>query len=145
MARSAAEGAGAVVVDSSFLIAWYNSRDGHHAAATRGMAMIASGKWGRALLLEYVFLEVVTVLLARLGAPGAIEVGRRLLEVDELEFVPCSEFFGDAVREFSAQRTSTLSFTDATIAVAARARAGGRVATFDSDFRGLPGLTVLPS
>ena len=145
MAASAAEGADAIVLDSSFLIAWYNARDSHHAAATRGMALVANGKWGRALLLEYVFLEVVTVLVARLGAPSAIEVGRRLLEVDELEFVACSEFFAEAVREFSAQRASTLSLTDAAIAVVARTRAAGRVATFDADFRGLPRITVLPA
>ena len=29
------------------------------------MEQFLSGKWGRGLLLEYVFLEVVTVLLAR--------------------------------------------------------------------------------
>ncbi len=56
-----------LLLDSSFLIAYHNTRDVHHAAAARAMPRIVAGEWGRAALLEYVFLEVVTVLLARRG------------------------------------------------------------------------------
>lgn len=145
MASDAAAGRGAVVIDSNVLIAWYNTRDGHHSDAARAMAHVAAGSWGKVLLLEYVFLEVVTVLLARLGAAAAVLVGRALLESDEFTFVPCSELFLDAWREFSASPDSTLSFADAAIAVAARTLANGRVATFDSDFRSIAGLSILPA
>ena len=145
MARSDAVRRDAVVLDSSFLIAYHNTRDVHHGSAALGMAHLAAGKWGRALLLEYVFLEVVTVLLARRGVAVAVEVGNKLLQAEEIDFVPCSELFVDALHEFSKQKDTTLSFADAAIVVAARARAGGRVATFDADFRVMPGLSVLPA
>lgn len=138
-------GGEAVVLDSSFLIAYHNTRDVHHAAAARAMAHLAAGKWGRALLLEYVFLEVVTVLLARRGVAVAIDVGNKLLQSEEIDFVPCSELFVDVLLEFSKQRDTTFSFADAAIVVAARDHAEGRVATFDADFRGVPGLSVLPA
>lgn len=134
----------AIVVDSSFLIAYHNTRDVHHAAAARTMVHLSAGKWGRVLLLEYVFLEVVTVLLARRGHDVAVEVGTTLLAADEVDFVPCSELFIDALRAFTDQSTGTLSFVDAAIATAARARASGYVATFDADFQELPGLTLVP-
>src|SRR5688572_16336687 len=102
-----------IVVDSSFLIAYHNTRDVHHAAAARAMVQLVAGKWGRVLLLEYVFLEVVTVLLARRGHEVAVEVGTKLLEAAEVDFVPCSELFLDALETFRTQASGTLSFVDA--------------------------------
>lgn len=134
----------AIVVDSSFLIAYHNTRDVHHAAAARAMLHLASGRWGRVLLLEYVFLEVVTVLLVRLGHAAAVEVGSRLLEAEEVDFVSCSDLFLDALQAFRTQSAGTLSFVDAAVAEAARARAAGYVATFDADFRSLAGIKVIP-
>ena len=52
-----------IVLDSSFLIGFYNERDAHHATARPLMDRFLAGEWGAGLLLEYVFLEVVTVLI----------------------------------------------------------------------------------
>ena len=54
-----------IVLDSSFLIGFYNERDAHHGAACKLMERFLGGEWGRGLLLEYIFLEVVTVLTSR--------------------------------------------------------------------------------
>jgi hypothetical protein len=51
-----------IVLDISFVVAFQNSRDIHHAARPL-MNELVSGQWGRVLLLEYIFLEVATVLL----------------------------------------------------------------------------------
>lgn len=80
-----------IVLDSSFLIAFHNTRDGHHAAASRIMVQFVGGKWGRGLLLEYVFLETVTAIKARMNAATATSAGTTLLEAVEIDFVPCSE------------------------------------------------------
>lgn len=77
-----------IILDSSFLIAYHNKLDIHHAAAARVMEDLVSEKFGRALLLEYVFLEVVTVLLARPGLSVASAVATTLLQAREIEFVP---------------------------------------------------------
>ena len=141
----ARERSDAIVVDSSFLIAYHNTRDVHHSAAARAMVHLVAGKWGRVLLLEYVFLEVVTVLLARRGHAAAVEVGTRLLEAEEVDFVPCSEIFVDALDVFREQSGGTLGFVDSALVAAARSRASGRIATFDADFREVPGLIIVPA
>jgi predicted nucleic acid-binding protein len=133
-----------IVLDSSFLIAYHNARDIHHAAAAGAMTSLLQGQWGQALLLEYVFLEVVTVLMARRGLAVASEVGTRLLQAREVEFVPCSELFVEALETFREQAAARLSFTDAAIVTVARRQTPGLVATFDADFRDLEGISVIP-
>jgi len=134
-----------IVIDSSFMVAWHNQRDVHHGAARLAMARFLAGEWGRGLLLEYVFLEVVTVLLARRGLDLARSVARLLLEAEELEFVPCSDFFLDSLETFRSQVGTALSFADSAIVTVARARAQGLVATFDHGFRGVRGITLVPA
>ena len=132
-----------VVVDSSFLIAYHNQRDVHHPLAQQAMGPLLAGEWGPGLLLEYVFLEVVTVLLARRGLDPAVRVATTLLEASELSFVPCSDIFLDALDAFRTQPRGIWSFTDAAIVAVARRRTA-RVLTFDQGFRGVQGLAVLP-
>lgn len=104
------------------------------------MDTFLSGAWGRELLLEYVFLEVMTVLLLRCDLATATRVGQILLEAQELEFVPCSDVFAQTVEKFATQKGTHLSFVDSAIAVVAEKRAGGLLLTFDEEFRKLPGL-----
>ena len=134
-----------VVLDSSFLVAYYNTRDAHHAAASRALVQLLAGGWGQALLLEYVFLEVVTVLAARRGRATAAQVGATLLTAREAQFLPCSGLFLDAWAVFREEGGGQLSLADAAIVVAARREPPGNVLTFDDDFRGLRGITVLPA
>jgi predicted nucleic acid-binding protein len=133
-----------IVLDSSFLVAYHNSRDTHHEAAADVMARFLDGEWGRGLLLEYVFLEVVTVLIARRGPRVASEVADVLLGARELEFVPCSELFIEAVETFRRQKQTRLSFVDATIVNVARDRTDGRVATFDGELANVRGIQAIP-
>jgi len=133
-----------IVLDSSFLVAHHNTRDAHHEAAVRVMADFLDGRWGQGILLEYVFLEVVTVLMARRGPRIASEVAGVLLGAKELEFVPCSALFLDAVETFQRQKRTRLSFVDATIVNLARDRAEGQVATFDRELASVRGITAIP-
>ena len=134
-----------IVLDSSFIVAFHNTRDIHHPAATRLMIQLLGGEWGQALLLEYVFLEVVTVLMARRGPDVANAVATRVLEAREVDFVPCSELFLETLATFRRQSAARLSFTDAAIVTVARQRSVGVVATFDRDFNDLDGVTVVPN
>ena len=133
-----------IVLDSSFLIAFHNESDVHHSKAVGVMDRLVAGEWGSALLLEYVFLEVVTVLRMRLDLSSAVSMAEALLRAREIEFVPCSEVFLEAFETFRTERGSALSFVDAAIAAVARRHPPGLVATFDSDFSVLGGLTVVP-
>ncbi len=100
------------------------------------------GKWGKGLLLEYVFLEVMTVLLVRRDLNVAIRVGNILLEAQELEFVPCSDLFPEVFKAFQSQKSTKLSFADAAIAYLAQQRADGLVLTFDDELRNVAGIQM---
>ncbi len=133
-----------IVLDSSFLIAYHNRNDVHHEPAAAVMKDLLAGRWGQALLIEYVFLEVVTVLLVRRGHQVASRVGALLLEVPEIDFVPCSDFFLESLDVFRAHRDGRLSFADAAVVAVARRLDAPHVATFDRDFDGLDGISVVP-
>jgi predicted nucleic acid-binding protein len=105
-----------IVLDSSFLIGFHNPSDAHHQAASVLMERFLAGEWGKGLLLEYVFLEVVTVILLRLDLTAANRTARILLEAEELEFAPCSDFFLETLNGFSRQDGTRLSFVDAALA-----------------------------
>ena len=108
------------------------------------MVHLVAGQWGQALLPEYVFLEVVTVLRARRNIGVSAQVGTTLLEAADITFVPCSDVFLDAFDIFSGQRERELSFADAAIVAVARRENARFIATFDEDFRGQKGLTLVP-
>lgn len=134
-----------IVLDSSFLVAYHNQRDVHHRAAASAMDRLVAGEWGPALLPEYVFVEVVTVVLARRGHDVAARVASTLLQAREVEFVPCSEMFLDVLETFRRRHDADLSFTDAAIVTVARQRRAHFVATFDRDFRRVEGLAAIPA
>lgn len=133
-----------ILLDTSFIVGFHNSRDVHHQAAKAPMDDIIAGKWGQALLLEYVFLEVATVLLARRGLSVASSVGSVLLQAREVDFVPCSEIFLDTLETFLHQSQTALSFADAAIVTAARRFKAETVATFDREFDKIKGIKVVP-
>ncbi len=131
-----------IVLDSSFIVGFHNERDGHHKTAVALMDRFLAGEWGRGLLLEYVVLEVMTVLLIRRTLEVAARVGSILLDARELEFVPCSDLFMDTLKIFREQTGTQLSFADAAISFVAQQRTEGRVLTFDQEFRKIPGIRV---
>lgn len=106
------------------------------------MDRFLSGEWGRGLLLEYVFLEIVTVLMMRREREAAARVSRILLTAEELEFIPCSELFSETLRLFLAQTSTKLSFVDAAISYVAQQRAEGLVLSFDKEFRKIAGIRM---
>jgi predicted nucleic acid-binding protein len=133
-----------IVLDSSFVVAHYNTRDSQHLTAASAMEEFLAGRWGEGLLLEYVFLEVMTVLSVRRDLATAARAGQILLGARELEFIPCSDIFQETVERFSKQTLTRLSFADAAITSVARRRAGGQILTFDAGFRKVRGLHVFP-
>ncbi|HET6629303.1 MAG TPA: PIN domain-containing protein [Woeseiaceae bacterium] len=133
-----------ILLDSSFLVAFHNARDVHHDAAVEIMERIVTDEWGAPVLLEYVFLEVVTVLLARRGLAKAVEVGDILLNAREVQFVPCSENFDESWYVFTTQPSRRLSFTDSALVAVGNQRDIQRIATFDQGFYHLRALKPVP-
>lgn len=134
-----------IVLDSSFLIAAKNTRDVFHKIAAPLMLEVADGRWGKAIVLEYVFLETLGVLKRKQGVRAAWEAGGFLRRSREFDLVHGSDLFLATWNEFQADLHTPLSFVDHAVALVARQRAGGKILTFDKAFRGLPGLHVLPA
>jgi predicted nucleic acid-binding protein len=134
-----------IVVDSSFVLAYCNLRDVNHALAAKAFERLAAGQWGKGLILDWVFIEVVTVLKRKCGSLAAFEASSYLRHAHQLEFVQGSELFRSALSFFEADAHSPLGFVDHAVATVARQRCGGKVLTFDAAFRGLPGITVEPA
>lgn len=133
-----------IVLDASFLIAHQNRRDIHHAAAAEAMNGIVAGQWGLALLPEYVFLEIVTVLMLRTTIRDAVNAGDVLLRAREVELVPSSAVFLDTWRVFRGQPKPRLSFADASILVVAELRGAEAIATFDRNLARATKLRIVP-
>jgi predicted nucleic acid-binding protein len=134
-----------IVLDASFVVAYFNEDDAHHGRAAAVWPELVAGAWGPVLLPEYIFVEVVTVLAARTRLDRAAARGVELLDAAEFEFVPCSPLFLDAFEVFRTQRGTQLSFADSGVVAVARARGAEHVATFDDDFRRVAGIKVVPS
>jgi predicted nucleic acid-binding protein len=133
-----------IILDSSFLIGFHNSTDNHHAAAANLMERILGGRYGTPVLLEYVFLEVVTVVSVRVDHKTALAAADSLLRARELRFVPCSEFFSSTLEVFAQPESSRLSFVDCAILASARRNPPGWVATFDSQLATRQGVQAPP-
>ncbi len=134
-----------IVLDASFVVAYFNDGDVHHAAARRAWPEVVDGRWGPVLLPEYIFLEVVTVLASRRGLEKAASSGTQLLDASEFEFVNCSPYFQAAFDAFRTQRSTKMSLADASILAIAKARGAEHVATFDRDFGKVPGISAVPA
>ena len=82
------------------------------------------------------------MLLVPRDAGIVARVGRLLLDANELDFVPCSDVFSEALEMFTRQASTRLSFADAAIAHAAQDCADGLVLTFDAEFGKLPRIRI---
>ncbi len=132
-----------ILLDSSLIVAYSNERDIHHGRALKLMEEIDGGLYGTPVISDYIFDEVVTVLLIRTGDLEMVgEVGRTLLEstmmlrVDEATFKRAWQIFLN-------QPKPTLSFTDCTSIALCRGYGVGRIATFNMDFKDVEGLEVI--
>lgn len=133
-----------ILIDTSFVVAFHNTRDVHHRAAATAMTRLTSGEWEKILLPEYVVLEMLTVLRARRDLRTAVSVTQSWLASREVELIACSEYFLDSLEVFRTERKVPLSFTDAAIIAIARRLGVEHVATFDADFRQIRGVNVFP-
>ena len=55
-----------IILDTSFIVAFYNIRDENHIRATNLMEGIVAGKYGKLFITDYIFDEGMTVVFIRL-------------------------------------------------------------------------------
>ena len=139
-----------IILDTSFIVAYYNQNDVHHAkAATLWQKLVQTDDGPQLLLPEYVVIELGTVLLRRVGLPQAYELLSLLREADDLRWVPCEPWLDVAFQRFnhqqSLQTTRPLSLVDCVLVEMALEQPEASIATFDAGFKDVTGLQCLPT
>ena len=123
-------------------MAFHNTRDLNHDAATRLVRSIVGGQMGTAYTTDYVFDEAVTVALARTGRSDlATALGRLILGQGTPPFMELVNIDDDAFTRawalFTRYAQRGLSFTDCASLAAMEDLRIDRIASFDTDFDGI--------
>lgn len=132
-----------IILDTSFIVAFYNTRDENHKKAVKLMKDIIKGKYGNLYISDYIFDESVTVIFIRLKSLSrtikiceTIRKSARMVEVGK-------RIFEDAWKLFKTQRKTAFSFTDCTTLSIMKEKGIKNIATFDEDFKKIKEINVI--
>jgi len=121
-----------IFLDTSFLAAYFNATDIHHEEASETAKQIAEGRHGVAYTSDYVFDELVTVMLSRAKSiRRAAAAGQHILHSDMVMERVDGQTFKEAWNLF--RKLGKLSFTDCTSLVLMRKRRIRNIATYDKE------------
>ncbi len=119
-----------IVLDTSFLVALFNSQDVHHQKAKK---LQSEAKDSILLLAEYVLLELTTVLASRTSLKISESATNSLLNASEVNFIPCSEVFSSTLKKFHSQKKFKLSFVDCALIEIKNKYGADKIYTFDAN------------
>lgn len=127
-----------ILVDSSFLIAFYNPLDSQHAKTLRYVKDWDSGSI-HFVITQYVFIETVTVLSLRAGRVISIMAGENMMEHKNLTILEQDQpAHSKAWEVFKSLEKKNMSFIDCSILATLQAESIGSLLTFDeTDFKPL--------
>jgi predicted nucleic acid-binding protein len=132
-----------ILLDSSLIVAYSNELDQNHIKAKQIIDDVAKERYGTPIITDYVFDEVVTVMLARTKSLARVTgLGETLLGATQLVRID-EGLFDMAWVIFKQQRKNKFSFTDCTSIAVCRAREISNVATFDEDFAELDAVNAI--
>src|SRR3989338_4494526 len=97
-------------IDSSVFVAYANSSDVHHESAVKIMEKLQEGSLGEAVTSDYIFDEVVSVMMRKISKKESILFGQHILNSEILLLPIDSVLFEEAWKLF--QKEDLLSFTD---------------------------------
>lgn len=132
-----------IFLDASFLVAYKIENDVHHANALEIMKSIVSGMYGDPIISDYIFSEVVTVILGKSQKIElAVQSGKELQ--DALDILQIDrEVFDEGWRIFSSQKSSFFSFVDCATLALMRRKKVNRIVTFDKEFLKVKRIEVI--
>ncbi len=131
----------AILIDASVFCAYANLKDVHHSHSKQIIGDVVSGKYGDAVITDYIFDEIVTVVARKVHKEKAIQIGKFLLSseviltrVNTLVFEKAWEVFNGA---------AGLSFTDCTCIAFMKIFGVNKIATFDKGFNNIKDVQVV--
>jgi predicted nucleic acid-binding protein len=123
-----------IFLDTSFLVAFYNKQDQNHSHARKFISEIDIGI--SFVISDYIFDEVLTVLLVRGGKPLSIEAGRMILEDDRIDLLQIDgQVFQKTWIVYQSFKDKEWSFTDCTSYVLMKNLSISTGASFDDHFK----------
>lgn len=132
-----------IILDTSFIVAYYNEIDENHSIARELIKDIVNFKFGQLHITDYIFSETVTVGLIRLkNLDRAVRIGNYLLKAAKLIEVQ-KVGFNEAWGVFKKQKDTDLSFTDCTTIAVMHDTKITNIATFDEDFKTIKGINCV--
>lgn len=125
--------------DTSFLVAFYNSRDDHHRQARDFIADLSKRKANTGFIItDYIFDETLTTILSRGGKRLAIEAAEKIFSSSSISIMTIDpEIFGQSYDLFIRYADQEWSFTDCSSIAFLKTHLAERpisVATFDKHF-----------
>jgi predicted nucleic acid-binding protein len=132
-----------ILLDSSFLVAYANTRDKNHGSALKIQKDIDDGKYGTMVITDYIFDEIVTRMFKEVAYAGNISnYGQAILDTIELMQVD-ENIFNASWEIFKEQKGTRFSFTDCTSIAACRISGIAAIGTFDLEFEKVKDLNVI--
>jgi predicted nucleic acid-binding protein len=132
-----------ILLDTSFIVAFYNTRDENHQKAVRVMEEIVKEKYGEVLITDYIFDESITVIFIRLKSLSkAVKIGEAIIKSAEIVEIGKS-LFDKAWKMFKRQKKTKFSFTDCTTIAVMEDKSIKNIATFDEDFKKIKWINVV--
>jgi uncharacterized protein len=132
------------LIDTGAIFALANRKDKHYAAAQKIFREWTTQRNGW-IVLDWVFIESMTLLKARLEAPVALRFGQQLRRNPLYHLVriqPDDEI--EIWNVFQKYSDKEWSYTDCGLYVMAQRLRIAEVFTFDEHFKQMPGIVRLP-
>ena len=134
-----------IILDTSFIVAFYNIRDQNHQEAVNVMDDIVKGKYGELYITDYIFDESMTVIFIRLkNLSETVKIGEALRKSSEMLEIGKSDF-ENTWNLFEKQTHTAFSFTDCSTIEIMKRNAIKNIATFDEDFTKVKEINVINS
>ena len=131
-----------IFLDTSFLVAFYNKRDQNPSRARK--FILETETQVSFVISDYIFDEVLTILLVRGGKSLSIEVGQMILDDDRIDLLQIDEHvFQKAWIVYHSFRDKEWSFTDCTSYVLMKNLSIITRASFDDHFKQF-GFHIVP-
>lgn len=131
----------AIFIDASVLVAYANLDDIHKDKARNIIEQCLKGKYGPLIITDYIFDEVLGVLLRKTDRETTKNFGNFLL-TSELSLIHIDKHVFYSAWEVFKKREQ-LSFTDCTIIAFMQLHGINTLATFDKYFKNIQGLTII--
>lgn len=132
-----------IFIDTSVLVSFEVETDQNHESAVELMNNINEGKFGEAIISDYIFDEIVTITLNKSKSlQNAVLIGSSLKSSTRIHKID-KELFEKSWEIFKGQKNTKFSFTDCSILAIMEKERIENLATFDKEFKKIKKIKVV--